>query len=562
MLEQDYPISALQQHNCLIIGYFGYGLSGDEAVLEVMVRQLRERFPSIQITVTSKNPSATAARYEVEAVQITSAAAVLAAIEQCHIVLVGGGGVFNEYAPFEPFRNLAEPVPFNTLCCEAPIMAKMLGKKCVVFAAGVEPLHSEAAKTAVREAFEACDAVVLRDSSSVNMAAAIGFSSEHIMQSCDPAWALNDEVPEREGVLGELGLRPDRTTLIALLRHWDLTPLRLSKERQAWETACLAGLKSFCQRHDAQIVFLPSQAEPGSIYSDDALFASRLRDDLENVPSSLWTGSLAPSDLIRVIACGDVALAMRHHGVIFSLVARLPTVALSYSQKVTSVIADACLGEWALPLSELTADDLTEALSAALTEAPALASKIPQTLRERKEAQMRAIRTVETVITAPARPASEAWLRTHGIRWLKAARPGPVDSALSSTLETILGAAASTDEGPAGLAVAAADLAQRFPGSSTLEYYAGFLAWRTLKDFDAAERHLNACLQFGHPPEWPHYWLSQVYTMQGKPKWGRRHLRLALESNPDFILARQTLAEMEAQDHEGDTASDGSLTAV
>lgn len=52
----------------LISGYYGFGNLGDEALLDVIVKQLRTRYPAGSISVLSADPAGTAARLNVDAV--------------------------------------------------------------------------------------------------------------------------------------------------------------------------------------------------------------------------------------------------------------------------------------------------------------------------------------------------------------------------------------------------------------------------------------------------------------------------------------------------------------
>ena len=75
----------------LLSGYYGFGNLGDEALLQVIVEQLRARWPACAIDVLSGDPAATARDYGVEATPRMDLGRVRGAIDRADVVLSGGG---------------------------------------------------------------------------------------------------------------------------------------------------------------------------------------------------------------------------------------------------------------------------------------------------------------------------------------------------------------------------------------------------------------------------------------------------------------------------------------
>src|SRR5215203_3474935 len=81
----------------LIGGYYGYGNAGDEAILAAMLRELRALRPDLEITVASGDPERTGSGHGVRAVPAADLAALAAAIGESDLVVLGGGGLFQDY---------------------------------------------------------------------------------------------------------------------------------------------------------------------------------------------------------------------------------------------------------------------------------------------------------------------------------------------------------------------------------------------------------------------------------------------------------------------------------
>ena len=77
----------------LLSGYYGFGNLGDEALLEVIVSQLRARFPGVSIDVLSASPEETARTLGIEATARWNARTVREAIAKADVLVSGGGGL-------------------------------------------------------------------------------------------------------------------------------------------------------------------------------------------------------------------------------------------------------------------------------------------------------------------------------------------------------------------------------------------------------------------------------------------------------------------------------------
>ncbi|TAK34321.1 MAG: glycosyltransferase [Chloroflexota bacterium] len=81
----------------LIAGYHGFGNTGDETILTAMLQSLRASEPTLELVVVSGSPEMTAARHSVRSVLWTDLPAIVAAAEECDLVILGGGGIFQNY---------------------------------------------------------------------------------------------------------------------------------------------------------------------------------------------------------------------------------------------------------------------------------------------------------------------------------------------------------------------------------------------------------------------------------------------------------------------------------
>ena len=343
----------------LIVGYYGYDLIGDEAILQVMVNDLRELRPGIRFIVTSQSPDKTKADYNVEAIPLCDTGAVIDVIEGCDLVIVGGGGVFNEYAPWRPEGLLTLHPDFNVFCASLPLLAAAYNKPCIIYAVGVEPLYSGAAKEQVANAFITATRATVRDKGSLEILRTIGVSVEKVEVTADPAFRLPNANLSIEKLLGCRNVDIARPLLGVQLRHWNSRQWDLSVDPNPWEIEVAKALDGFVETTGANILLIPFQQREIWAFSDDRPPLRRVQDQMRHASETyLLEGSLRPSVVSSVLGSCDIVLAMRFHSVVLSVKNCIPCVAIAYSLKVRTAMESAGLSEFCLDLETLNAQDL------------------------------------------------------------------------------------------------------------------------------------------------------------------------------------------------------------
>ena len=282
----------------LLNGYFGFDNAGDEAVLAAMLADLRALAPDASFVATSGNPAQTRKMHGCEAIGRQNPRELLGAIQGCDVFISGGGSLVQDVTSF---RNV---VYYTTLLR----LAKMMGKKTMVYAQGVGPLNAPKSRKLARAMFQNADIVTVRDPDSAALLREIGVVRE-IEITADPVWNLPFEAqPKRVKTWG------------VALRSWPGAPDN-SLPR------LVGALRATANSQSATLRFLPMQPGP-----DNEILAG-----LVNAGEILETRGASPSEILALAASFDLVIAMRLHALIFAAGAGLPVVALSYDPKVASL---------------------------------------------------------------------------------------------------------------------------------------------------------------------------------------------------------------------------------
>jgi len=302
----------------LISGYYGFGNLGDEALLDVIVGELRSRYPTSSIDVLSGDPAGTAARLGVTATPRADVVAVGRAIERADVVLSGGGGL------------LQNVTSLRSLLYYAGIIrrATRAGKPTMIFAQSVGPLDV-LGRAVVRVCCGGVAAATVRDERSRALLAPL-IPKVVVERTADPVFAF--EPPAEALDLRAEGLDGPGPLAIVSVRRW--------QHRESTTANVAAIVDRLAQEHGVQVAFLPLGGPP------DADVSTAIIRRAKSTPVLLPDVSLAQA--AQIIGRASLVIGMRLHALIIAARLDVPFAAIPYDPKVTSL-----LGDLAYPLPPL-----------------------------------------------------------------------------------------------------------------------------------------------------------------------------------------------------------------
>lgn len=351
-----------------VAGYYGFGNTGDEVILAATVAALRALRPDLAVTVTSATPSDTAAAHGIDAVRWCDVAALDAAVAASDLVLIGGGGLFFDTFGFDPRWFMTDNhtgIAFYT--CPAVLSARH-GKPVMLYAIGAGPIVTDAGRRFTRIACDLAKVITVRDAESKDVLASIGVPADKIEVTADPAFGFVPGVPSapRAG---------DGPRVAVAARPWDVGDPEL-----AWETALVAALDAFLDRHGGTVVFVPFQRLPGTP-EDDVRVAERCRNRMRHANrTEIFPGPADPATTYAALAAADLVVGVRLHSIILAVLAGRPVVAIDYDPKVGAAMRRLGLSARCRPLLGLDAAALGAAMDAALARDDAERTRLAGTV--------------------------------------------------------------------------------------------------------------------------------------------------------------------------------------
>ena len=394
----------------LVIGYYGAGNVGDEAVLTAMVNGLRSGRRNLKLIVPGEDPEKLASRHDVESFEPWDMEKLANALDEADAVVVGGGGLLHDYVFQDPmlmFSSRHWGLPFY---CGIPWLASELGKPVMLFAVGVGPFEFAESRDLVRDLTSAAAAITVRDRESLETLAELGVRRENVEITADPVWGLSpsegpdlDRALEREGIDGD-------GWLAVVVRNWPF-----SGKQEKWEHQLMEGVGRVAAARGLRVLFVPFQHSPYAL-QDDLSLAHRLAAGASDFEARvLDSGGHRPEEIAGLLGACDALVAMRYHALVFAAMTGTPAVALAYDPKVSNLASLMAPAVPCLSVEGLAAEELAHALEGVLVQGSGPREAMRRVALEQRAASQRnlevALELVRSVPPAIRAPSAERTLR-------------------------------------------------------------------------------------------------------------------------------------------------------
>ncbi|MCL2603644.1 MAG: polysaccharide pyruvyl transferase CsaB [Defluviitaleaceae bacterium] len=305
----------------MLSGYYGYTNSGDNALLDAVIKSLRREREDLSILVLSRNPQETMRDYGVFSINRLNFPLVHRYMKRTRLIVYGGGSHMQDITST---RSLV----YYTFLIR---MAKYMGLRVMLYGNGIGPIIKKRNIAKARGALEICDYVSLRDPESYAFVKDIGVRNPNVTVTVDPVFSLYSEdgsVPDGQvsdpGASTDMPKLADSGYFAVSLRPWQyneagftdkiaeainytaeaygLTPLLIPME-----TPDINTLKELARKINGAYVLLPR------VFRYD--------------------------EIMSAISRAEFAMCMRLHTLIYAAGMGLPIIGLVYDPKVANFIA-------------------------------------------------------------------------------------------------------------------------------------------------------------------------------------------------------------------------------
>ncbi|MEW6297413.1 MAG: polysaccharide pyruvyl transferase family protein [Thermodesulfobacteriota bacterium] len=299
--------------------YGGFNL-GDEAILQVIVTELRRALP-VEITVFSRNPEDTRARHRVERavpVREFSRDEVRPEVERLDLFILGGGGILFDDEAGVYLREVA--------------LAQEHGVPVMVYAVSAGPLRDANVQKLVRDCLDRATVVTVRERQARKLLEEVGVRRE-IGVTADPALLLEPE-PLPADALKQEGIDGRHRLIGMSVREPGSAAPDLDEDH--YHTLLANAADYMVDRLDADIVFVPMERRMLDMQHSHAVIAQMAYPQRATVLKGEYTAG----QMLSLVGHFAFVVGMRLHFLIFAALQHVPLVALPYAGKVAGFLED------------------------------------------------------------------------------------------------------------------------------------------------------------------------------------------------------------------------------
>ncbi len=159
----------------VLSGYYGFDNFGDEAILQVLVENLKSI--GAEITVFSKNPKKTSLIHEVKSVFMFNLFKVISNINRADVVISGGGSLLQDVTSIRSLAYYLFIIFWAILC----------GKRVIIFAQGIGPVKNIFFRNITKFVLKRAHLITVRDENSKELLNSWEIESKIVN---DPVWGI------------------------------------------------------------------------------------------------------------------------------------------------------------------------------------------------------------------------------------------------------------------------------------------------------------------------------------------------------------------------------------
>jgi len=322
----------------LISGYYGFGNSGDDALLLSIIRDFDRKGLKKYVTVLSANPKETKRVYGVNAVNRLNPFALVYHLITARLFISGGGTLIQDGTSTKSLLYYLYLIK----------VAKMLGKKVMLYANGIGPVIREKNKVRVKKILNKVNCITVRDEKSMDELKILGITKPETVLTADPAFLLDAEA-NIEKLKKKYSLEDIVCTSVRVPKNGD----------DKFAAGVAKALDNVSEKYGAKAVILPFQDADKEVSEK---IASLMENEAIVVSEKLTVGQT-----LSMVGISQMCIGMRLHMLIYAASKGIPIVGIVYDPKVSGFM-EYCNQDLFVDVKSVNEENLTELVDKCYSE--------------------------------------------------------------------------------------------------------------------------------------------------------------------------------------------------
>ena len=294
-----------------ILGYYGYGNCGDDALLHAILNDIYKERPFFSPTVLSYKPSKTTEEYGVRSINRFDIFAIRRLFDKTKLFIAGGGSLIQDITSTKSLIYYLHLIR----------LAKKKGVPVMLYGNGIGPINKKSNRKSAAKVLNRVDAITLRDWESLELLKEMGVTKPVVKVTADPALGLECKDVNASEILRRNGLREGEKYFCVSLRKWKA----MGNSADAFADICA----KISEKYGLVPVLVPMQ------YSKD-IAISREVAEKSGCRCVIIDESLSSDEIMNILAMSEGAITVRLHMLIFGVTAGIPVLGIDYDPKVSS----------------------------------------------------------------------------------------------------------------------------------------------------------------------------------------------------------------------------------
>lgn len=326
----------------LICGAYGFGNTGDDAILQAIIGEMRRIDPHMPLTVLSRRPKDTQRAFGVNACHRFGVCAIRRVLRRSQLFISGGGSLMQDVT-----SRLSLWYYLGTIR-----MAHGCGCKVQMYGCGIGPIIYDRDRKLAAHIINTCvDKITLREPDSRETLKTFGVTDPEVILASDPALTLPPASRSRiDSILRAHDMELDGKYIGFVLRKWP------GMEEKA--TVFAAGAVYAYLKCGLTPVFL-------SINFRADGEASQMVTEHLSIPFHMIDEQMSSGEVIGVLSRMTTVVSMRLHGLIFAAGQGVPLIGVAYDPKVTAFLDYVEQNNY-IQLAALNEKDLSDMIDSAV----------------------------------------------------------------------------------------------------------------------------------------------------------------------------------------------------
>lgn len=297
-------------NDAAILGYYGFGNCGDDALLHAILNDIRRERPYFSPTVLSYKPMHTAEDYGVKSINRFNPFAIRRLFKKVRLFIAGGGSLIQDVTSTKSLFYYLYVIR----------LAKKIGVPIMLYGNGIGPISKPFNRSVAAKVLNMVDVITLRDPDSAEVLKSMHVTNPKIKITADPALSLEYDKNGAGEILAELGIGKNDKYFCLSVRKWK----NMGKSAEAFARICNLAK----EKYGLIPVIIPMQYVKDVGVSREI---AKIAGDCIVVDRHL-----SAEELIALLSLSEGAIAVRLHMLIFGTVAGAPVLGVDYDPKVRS----------------------------------------------------------------------------------------------------------------------------------------------------------------------------------------------------------------------------------